>query len=456
MSNEDHTPLSVIVVGGGFGGLTAAIECSLRGMKVTLIEKFVNSNTRGDIIDFFVNGGLVISRWDDGKVGDELLSIGCEAECLEMHKYDGKPLYNIPWFLKDEDRTRTFAAHRGKQHGIFLAYARRLGTEIILGKAVKEYVEPAGEARAGVNLEDNETLWADVVIAADGSRSLARRQVIGLNEEGQKSGWAIFRSYFKPDDRAHAHPDLKDFFRDGEDVIKAWQHDTISVLAYSWNKGQEVAWVMMHPDNDDAEESWSSNVPKSNVDAFMAPFVAEPKALLECTPPECLIDFKLVYRKPLKKWTSQGGRTILIGDAAHAHLPTSGQGGSQAIEDAVTVASCLKKCGKDVPFALEAAQRIRYNRANRFHASAVFHRDVFSKIPWDTIEENPREWALKRFLRVQDFDAAANVDESFDKVKQGILDNPNGMLDDVAIPMIPATGGTHWDLTEINRIMESE
>ncbi|KAH9236566.1 hypothetical protein K456DRAFT_1747883 [Colletotrichum gloeosporioides 23] len=414
------TPLEVIVVGAGFGGLSAAIECRLRGMKVTLIEIH--------IIDFFVNGGLVISRWDDGKVGQEILSIGCESDVLEMYKYDGTLLHPVPWFTKDEDRTKTFAAHRGKQHGIFMAYARRLGVQIELGKSIVDYKESEEHNQAGVTFEDGKTIWADCVIAADGSRSFVRKAVLGP---------------FTASEKALAHPDLKSFFRNGEDIIKAWAYDNLSILAYSWNGGKEVAWVMMHPDNNDVEESWSHSVPKSAVDPFISVFAPECKALLECTPPECLIDFKLVYRPHIKKWTSKGGRIILIGDAAHAHLPTSGQGGSQAIEDAVTVAACLGKSDGDVKLALEVAQRLRYHRANKFHANAIVHRDVFHKVDWDTIQANPKEWAMKRFPRVRDFDAQAVVDEWYDKVKEDVISGKEGTLEELAIPLLPKEG-VYW------------
>ncbi len=69
----------------------------------------------------------------------------------------------------------------------------------------------------------------------------------------------------------------------------------------------------------------------------------ECKALVNATPDGQLVDYKLVWRDPLKTWISKGGRSCLIGDAAHCHLPTSGQGGSQAIEDGVALAVCLRR-----------------------------------------------------------------------------------------------------------------
>jgi 2-polyprenyl-6-methoxyphenol hydroxylase-like FAD-dependent oxidoreductase len=66
MTSDD---LVVLIVGGGFGGLTAAIECQLRGTKSTIIETYPTSATYGDIIDFFPNGGRIIENWENGKFG---------------------------------------------------------------------------------------------------------------------------------------------------------------------------------------------------------------------------------------------------------------------------------------------------------------------------------------------------------------------------------------------------
>lgn len=76
--------------------------------------------------------------------------------------------------------------------------------------------------------------------------------------------------------------------------------------------------------------------------------------------PEKLVDHALIYRPPLETWVSAGGRVMLIGDAAHPYFPVVGQGGSQAIEDGVVVATALELAGKEnVPLALRVAEKIR-------------------------------------------------------------------------------------------------
>lgn len=172
----------------------------------------------------------------------------------------------------------------------------------------------------------------------------------------------------------------------------------------------------------------------------MEPFTApDAQALLEITPPGKTIDFKLVYRDPIDKWSSKGGRTILIGDAAHANLPTAGQGASQALEDATTVAYCLEAAGKDVRLALEAAQRIRYHRSNAVHKSGQTNRDAFHKIPWEEIEAAPAEWAKKRFPKLKPWDPLKFAEDNFKKVSDDIKNGVTGTLDEVAVP-IPEGG----------------
>jgi salicylate hydroxylase len=71
----------------------------------------------------------------------------------------------------------------------------------------------------------------------------------------------------------------------------------------------------------------------------------------------------LFDRAPLEQWTA--GRATLLGDAAHAMLPFLAQGAAQCVEDAVTLADCLKSAEPDtVEAALKRYEDLRRPRAN--------------------------------------------------------------------------------------------
>jgi 2-polyprenyl-6-methoxyphenol hydroxylase-like FAD-dependent oxidoreductase len=85
------------------------------------------------------------------------------------------------------------------------------------------------------------------------------------------------------------------------------------------------------------------------------------KAIVSVTPKNRLIDWKLLWRDPIRKWVSEGGRVAISGDAAHPFLPSSGNGASQAIEDSVTIATALRLAGREnVKLALRAYETLRY------------------------------------------------------------------------------------------------
>lgn len=78
-------------------------------------------------------------------------------------------------------------------------------------------------------------------------------------------------------------------------------------------------------------------------------------------PADKLVDFKLLWRDPFKEWISPCGRIALVGDAAHPHLATSGNGGAQALEDGTTLGVVIQHAGKsNIHQALKAYSRLRY------------------------------------------------------------------------------------------------
>jgi 2-polyprenyl-6-methoxyphenol hydroxylase-like FAD-dependent oxidoreductase len=100
-------------------------------------------------------------------------------------------------------------------------------------------------------------------------------------------------------------------------------------------------------------ESWSNTIASEEVleglDNVPGPKKWAPifKELVKCTPPNTIVNFELLWRNPQPSWSSPAARVVQIGDSAHSYLPASSNGATQAIEDAVSLASCLQIGGKE-------------------------------------------------------------------------------------------------------------
>lgn len=179
-----------------------------------------------------------------------------------------------------------------------------------------------------------------------------------------------------------------------------------SVEGLYWLAGQDEA---------DIEESWSFPGKLEDVYKVIEGWDPICKAIVEKTP--SLVDWKLVYRDPLPRWVSDHGRIALLGDSAHPFLPTSAQGATQAMEDGVVLAVCLKRGGKgNVPAAVRAYQNIRYERVRAVQKTGETTRDMWHKADWDKVAKDPASIQLPREDWIFRFDAEKNAEETFSKL----------------------------------------
>lgn len=236
--------LKVIIVGGGFAGLTAAIECQLRGMQASIIERFPTSAAYGDIIDFFPNGGRIIEKWENGRVGRDLMKICInQGDKFQYYKHDGTLVWEEDWILEPHHFWRQYAGHRGQMHSVIADYAKELGVKFHYGDGVAQYLDGA---EIGVVTEKGTKYLGDVVIASDGPRSIARQQVLNLEDKKTNSGYAIYRAYFKLTDEHRKNKYLKEFCDPAVDITKMWVAQDLHMIIYTWNQGKDLGWVLTH------------------------------------------------------------------------------------------------------------------------------------------------------------------------------------------------------------------
>lgn len=404
--------IKVIVVGAGFAGLTAAIECDRKGHSVTVFERVSELKPLGDIISFGQNASRIFAKWPG--VMEEMEPIIHKSEKITYHNWEGK-FVTSQSFEAEKVWGRRINGHRGELHKILYQHALDRGIEVRLGQSVEDYFENDDEA--GIEV-DGTKYRADIVLAAEGVKSRGRKIVLGFDDKPQPSGYAVYRAWFSTDKLKQN--DLTKQLVQG-DSHNGWIGQDIHFLAAAIKDGEEMSWVCTHKDEAGIEESWQFPGKVDDVLKVLDGWAPVVQELVKATPSDRLFDYKLVYRDPLPTFVSPKCRIALIGDAAHPFLPTSIQGASQAMEDGVTLAACLDIAGKqNVTVAMRVYERIRYERVHKIQATGVTTRDKWHKADWDLIWQDPTLLHLKREAWILNFDVEKSVYSEYENVRRSL------------------------------------
>ncbi|KAI0442929.1 hypothetical protein F4803DRAFT_561970 [Xylaria telfairii] len=430
-TSHPPTGIKVIVVGAGFGGLGAAIECHRQGHDVEIYEAFPELKQLGDIISFGPNAGRIFYRWAGGEVVRRMrpLSIDLRKYGFNIHKYDTGEIVINQATPEYSVEAPNFNGHRGELHEVVFNYAKDdLGIPIHLGNKISTYFEDENES--GIVLETGTKankelrtpkISADMVIAADGVRSKARKTVLGYEDKPKSSGYAVWRAWF-PNKDMLADPLTAQFCENG-DTFNGWIGPDMHFLFSTIKDGSDCCWVLTHPDEHDIDESWSFPGKLADVKESIKDWDPMCTRIVSKTPEEVLVDWKLVYRDPLPTWVSPKARILLLGDSAHPFLPTSAQGATQALEDGVCIAVCLRRGGKEnVPVSVRAHEKMRYERVRATQKTGESTRDMWHKTDWAKVKENPEMIQFPRQDWIFDFDTEKNAEEMYDGVVKDLLE----------------------------------
>ncbi|KAB5511518.1 hypothetical protein GE09DRAFT_1164565 [Coniochaeta sp. 2T2.1] len=407
-------PVKVIIVGAGFAGLTAAIECQRKGHSVTVFEKIKDIKPLGDIISFGQNSSRMFKKWPG--VVEKLLPIIHTAKAVNFFDSQGKFVTTQSFAQEEETWGMRINGHRGEIHRVLLDHAKSVGIDIRLGQNVTGYFED--ENCGGIEV-DGQRITADIVLSAEGVRSPGRKIVLGSEDLPQPSGYAVYRAWF-PSTELAKNP-LTKHLVDG-DTHNGWIGEDVHFLVAAIKNGAEISWVCTHKDDSDIEESWQFPGKIEEVLKVLEGWDPVAHELVKATPPDRLFDYKLVFRDPLPTFVSPQQRIVLIGDAAHPFLPTSIQGASQAMEDGAVIAACLDISGPGrVTEAVKVYEKIRYDRVHKIQATGVTTRESWHKADWNAIWKDPMLLHLKREEWILNFDAEENAYQSYEEVRSVLL-----------------------------------
>lgn len=166
--------------------------------------------------------------------------------------------------------------------------------------------------------------------------------------------------------------------------------------ALTLTRPDTMIWIMNHNATGSSAENWNNKIDSdevlSQMDEGVGPNPWAPifKELVKCTPPKTIVNFELLWRDPQPSWTSPHARVIQIGDSAHSYLPASSNGATQAIEDAVSIASCLQLGGKDTtPEAVRSHIRFRFIRNACAQKLGFSNAELLQETDWSKYVSHP-------------------------------------------------------------------
>ncbi|KAK0742685.1 hypothetical protein B0T18DRAFT_447600 [Schizothecium vesticola] len=457
------TGLRVLIIGTGLAGLTASLECLRKGHTVQILERNPTINTAGDMYFMGLSATRFLSHWPD--MAREFDAISLRDAWMETFKHDGTrmiPALRVADRLRDQgldpDTPPGTFQMRPLVYQMYVRQVERLGVAIEFGKKVVEYWEE--EDKAGVVTEAGERYGADVVIAADGVGSKSQK-LVGGQVRAMKSGRAMWRAAF-PKEHLDKNPEVKAFFsmKEGETgeepIIRTWLGP--GTYAMTLTRPDTMIWVMNHDVTGSEKESWNHTIDAAevleNMDKGVGPAPWSPmfKELIKLTPPNTIVNFELFWRNPQPKWASPGGRVVNIGDAAHSFLPASGNGATQAIEDAVSLATCLQLGRDNIPEAVRAHVRMRFIRNACAQKMGFSNAELLQDTDWSKVKLDPRRAQPKLPSWVWSHDPEAYAYEVYDRVVDSIRKGVPFDEDESIPPNYPP--GYKYKPWSIEKIME--
>lgn len=405
----------VTVVGGGLGGLTAALALRQRGLRVTVLEQAAELGEVGAGIQTAPNASRVLMG-----LGLRPRMEAIHTEPLDQVRRRWKDgsivgLTSLGQRCKDEFNAPYWHYHRADLHRMLLdACVDPAGpgpvVEVHTGSKVVGLDRTAPERPVAVT-EDGRRQAGDVLIGADGIRSRTR-DLMGLPDTLVFSGEMAYRALI-PGDLIAADPATRWLMDRFQSTI--WYGPDRHLVHYLIRGGEYLNVVACVPCTDEVAEKWSVPATAQDlVDAFPGWDDRVPAMLSKAK--EDVSAFALHHRRRDPVWTD--GRVALLGDACHAMLPYQAQGASQSMEDAAVLAEEL---GAVTSTGVEGALR-RYAGRRAKHAGMVqdasLRNKTFYHLP-DGPEQRARDEKLLR-----NFDGESDL--SYDWLWSGTpLDDPD-------------------------------
>jgi 2-polyprenyl-6-methoxyphenol hydroxylase-like FAD-dependent oxidoreductase len=315
---EIRSDLQAAIIGGGIGGLTAAIALRQVGVAALVYERAPKLEKVGAGLTLWPNAMAALGMLG---LAEAVAATGGPIVESQVRTWNGRVLAAMPvGRVSKKLGAKPVCIHRADLQRVLL---EALGEGVVqLGfECIRFQQDEAGVIARFANGKEAQ---ADLLIGADGLHSAVRAQLLG-HDKPRYAGYTAWRGITLYEDQALSG----------------------GISFVSWGRGREFGALSVGR----GRVYWfgTTNAPEGSPDAavgrkqeVLETFRGwhEPiEALIGATEAPAILRNDVYDRKPVKRWGE--GRVTLLGDAAHPSTPNLGQGACQAIEDAVVLARCL-------------------------------------------------------------------------------------------------------------------
>jgi salicylate hydroxylase len=341
------TSLQVAIIGGGIGGVAAAIALRQRGIDAYVYEQALALTEVGAGLALQPNGVRMLRRLG---FGDDVARWGARWIDPQFRRPDGT-LVAPMWPAGVGAKIEIYGMHRADLLRVLLA---RLPED-----AVRTDHRCIGfeqdEQQAVLSFANGARVAADVVVGADGIHSTLQHNVTPPSAP-LPSGSVAYRGVVSAASVGWPAGAMRNWLGSGKHF-----------LVYPVRANQLVNYVGFVPTDQLTKESWSAPGDPAALAREFAGWDPMVEAIIANV--DTTFWWGLYDREPLPTWTR--GRLTLLGDAAHPMLPHVGQGANQAIEDGVALATVLSMADRHTaPRALQVYERVRREHTAQVQRSA--------------------------------------------------------------------------------------
>lgn len=343
--------MRILIIGGGIAGTAAALALDKAGIQVTVHEAHPDSGAdNGAFLTLASNGMLALAQFGAAKA---VARTGFELTVMRLTSDTGSVVSTVPLGETEDPLRRFRCLRRGELSAVLREEAVRRGIDVRHG----ERFVTATESGDGVTARfaDGSSARGDLLLGADGIHSAVRPLTDPEAQEPRYAGQRVFYGY-----TTEAAPP-------NEPGRIEMLRGSTAAMGYAVSPGGETYWFarVSAEELSDAEIEETTPVQwRERLLPLLRPDATPAADIVAATGGRLMVtnarDLSTVTR-----WRTE--RMLLVGDAAHAASPATGQGASMALEDAVVLAKALR----DAPDTRSALERYEWLRRPRVERNIV-------------------------------------------------------------------------------------